>query len=239
LKHIHRAIINPENSHDLITNFWCALSLRKYNKSLWSNSLPHNPEINKTPLFYKVILKLVSQYYDTLKNENLRNFTGLAYNFILDSQKHIPVIAVKRTKPLMNTTWSSLHSADLSSEVRELWWQITHQVLNTSDRLFRFKLINNDLCGVCQIAPETTIHCFFQCITNSIAFNKVKILLPSINNLNFQDILDLRFTPPNVNRQAIVVGEYLYSVWAQRNNHIFHNNKKITCSHCSSLPTQT
>jgi hypothetical protein len=129
----------------------------------------------------------------------------------------------------MITIWSSLHSADLSSEVRELWWQVSHQVLNTSVRLFRFKLINSDLCEVCQNDSETTrpIHCFFQCISNSIAFQKLKIFLPSLNTLSFQDILDLRFNPPNVNRQAIVTGEYLYTMWLLRNNHIFHSNKKL------------
>jgi hypothetical protein len=226
LKHIHRIIANPEKALDL-TNFWCALSLRKYNNALWTNTLLHNSDLKQTPLYYKVILKLVNQYYDTLKSQSLSNFTSVAYNTILDSQKSSHIIALKRSKPLMITIWSSLHSADLSSEVRELWWQVSHQVLNTSVRLFRFKLINSDLCEVCQNDSETTIHCFFQCISNSIAFQKLKIFLPSLNTLSFQDILDLRFNPPNVNRQAIVTGEYLYTMWLLRNNHIFHSNKKL------------
>jgi hypothetical protein len=226
LKHIHRIIVNPEKALDL-TNFWCALSLRKYNNSLWTNTLLHNFDLKQTPLYYKVILKLVNQYYDTLKSQSLSNFTSVAYNTILDSQKSSPIIALKRSKPLMITIWSSLHSADLSSEVRELWWQVSHQVLNASVRLFKFKLINSDLCEVCQNDSETTIHCFFQCISNSIAFQKLKIFLPSLNTLSFQDILDLRFNPPNVNRQAIVTGEYLYTMWLLLNNHIFHSNKKL------------
>lgn len=159
LKHIHRVIVNPEKALSL-TFFWCALSLRKFNSSLWSNTLPHNLDFKQTPLYYKVILKLASQYYDTLKTQNLSNFTSVAYNTILDSQKHTPIITLKRSKPLMNTIWSSLHSADLSSEVRELWWQITHQVINTCVRLFRFKLISSDLCEICQNDSETITHCF-------------------------------------------------------------------------------
>jgi hypothetical protein len=59
---------------------------------------------------------------------------------------------------------------------------------------------------------------------------KLKILTPYLNNIDFQDILDLRFNLINFHRQAIVTGEYLYTIWSQRNNHIFRSDKKTPTS---------
>jgi hypothetical protein len=160
LKHIHKAILAPENALDL-TKYWCAIKLTKYNQNVWSNNLPHNSDTKQIPTFYKVILKLVQNFYSTLKDQNLSNFTRLAYETILNSQNHIPIIAQKRTITLMKTIWSSLYSADLSSEVRELWWQISHQIINTNVRLHRFKLVESNPCEICHKAPESVIHCFF------------------------------------------------------------------------------
>lgn len=126
----------------------------------------------------------------------------------------------------MKTIWSSLFNADLSSEVRELWWQISHQVISTNVRLHKFKLVTSNLCEICHKQEETIIHSFFQCPTNFLAHQKLNILLPHLNQIKYQDILDLRFEASNSNRYAIVVSEYLYSTWCLRNNHIFRNDRK-------------
>lgn len=149
LKHLHIYIKNPERNQGL-TAYWCALRLRRFNEALWSNSSPHSASVKDIPKFYQTALKLITVHYSQLKDVPTETFTKKAYQLILDSHKIIPKIANIRTLPLARMSWETVSAVDLSPNVRELWWQVTHGVVNTLYRLYIFKLVSSATCKICK-----------------------------------------------------------------------------------------
>jgi hypothetical protein len=90
-------------------------------------------------------------------------------------------------------------------------------------RLAKQKICPTDECPICLNNAETILHCFFQCDANARALKKLTTLEPTLRTTTYQNILDLKITSNQTNRTAIVISEFLYSVWNLRNSHIFQD----------------
>lgn len=225
LKHIHSYIMHPTNNHNL-TPYWCALQLRIFNRHLWNNSIPHCVDTQEVPPFYQNALKLTKSHYKELKDIPLENFTKKTYQLILYKKKIIPKIALTRPLPLVRSIWETMGTVDLTPNVRELWWQVSHDVIYTIHKLSAFKLTSDPRCRICKGPIENTIHCLFDCPTNKIALMHLKTLVPELEGKLYHQILDLKFDPPYQDRQAVVVGEYILAAWARRNLHLYEGIEK-------------
>jgi hypothetical protein len=128
IKHLFH-FISSDPIWGTLTSYWCALPLHKWAPTKWSNHIPHS----ETPsLFYTDALKLFKKHYGEIQSPNPKDFTKTAYQVII---KHLtkdpPRIVFKRGAAIVFPIWKKLKLFPLSPESRNLWWQISHQALNT------------------------------------------------------------------------------------------------------------
>jgi hypothetical protein len=112
----------------------------------------------------------------------MESFSKKAYNIILNDHKIPTKIEIQRSATVMRPIWQKITQYDLSPEVRDFWWQTAHGVINTKERLTKFKILQNDRCLRCDLFQETTEHCLFTCPTNKPALNALYALTSNIED---------------------------------------------------------
>jgi hypothetical protein len=97
-------------------------------------------------------------------------------------------------------------------------WQLSHCILATNSMLYHRHIRTDKSCPMCKAAEEDYFHRFFACSINSQALATLANLHPNIRFINKQDIFDLNFKG---HAAVILVTEYMYSCWSERNTVVF------------------
>ncbi|XP_074300660.1 uncharacterized protein LOC141631958 [Silene latifolia] len=95
-------------------------------------------------------------------------------------------------------------------------WGYTNNGINTREKLFRIGYSNSDKCCVCEAAPETQEHLFFECGYIKLIMNQIR----DWRKLQLSVTGDIQ-TAESTTQQgvyALVLTASYYHVWTQRNN---------------------
>ncbi|XP_074300784.1 uncharacterized protein LOC141632104 [Silene latifolia] len=95
-------------------------------------------------------------------------------------------------------------------------WHIRNNGINTREKLFRIGCCSSDSCCVCEAAPETQEHMFFECGYSKLIMRQIKdwcrLQISSVGGVNSSGSKVQR------NAYALVLVASYYHVWTQRNN---------------------
>ncbi|XP_074288907.1 uncharacterized protein LOC141614052 [Silene latifolia] len=122
-------------------------------------------------------------------------------------------LRLHQAKPIwFETVWSNWNTPKHSL----ISWLIKNNGINTREKLFRIGCSNSDRCCVCEAAPETQEHLFFECGYSKLIMSQIR----DWSKLQLSVTGDIR-TAGSTTQQgvyALVLTASYYHVWVQRNN---------------------
>ena len=149
------------------------------------------------------------------------------YNKMLIRNADFPHKTKEKWATDLNTTLSqdtfscyfqNIHKCTLSTKLRDFQYRLLNQAVITNTHLFKWKIIQADLCTFCEEQPESILHLLVKCKHSQLIWNKLfvklhtltgtyiqfteKEQLVGITNFQYQDLFNLIF---------IITKQYLYA----------------------------
>jgi len=232
LKHMQR-LIDPQVTvkWKYFAIYWIGLSLRKYNKSLADNSIPHTFDV---PPFYAKCLSIFRNFAKNYPSISFQNLSSkLLYHTLLK-----PVLKRPRVIshfPLLDfrPIWQNVHHSFIDPYSRDISWKLIQGCLPVNFLLNRFGMSPTNRCqGV-----ETLEHLFVNCPLTKTFY---KFILPwlreiipclklSTSTLRFS-ILPTNISPFQLSTMLCLLSEIRIIVWLARNKRK-HDNCNITSNY--------
>lgn len=112
------------------------------------------------------------------------------------------------------------------------WFQfkIIHRILGTRDLLLKMKISESNLCGLCNLYPETLKHLFSECCKSNFFWNQLIMRITSkINNLPFTSLTKIfGFLNTCNNQEALntilTVARYFIFVNSKNKSTLYYND---------------
>jgi hypothetical protein len=100
-------------------------------------------------------------------------------------------IRVEAAHPHLNwaSVWRNLHTAWLADDIRSEWYEVSHDLLPTNDRLYRIALKENDQCHTCG-TTGTSEHRILECGEGRTVWRWTGVRLASILRSSADQIPD-------------------------------------------------
>ncbi|KAM6568819.1 hypothetical protein CsatB_016804 [Cannabis sativa] len=202
-------------------NLWVKLinSIYLKNQDVWS--CPIKPDLS---WYFKKLLKIRN-----VTNANMVNQAVKGNKFKVN-RFYNELIEADRT-PYTATVWHKY----IVPKHRFMFWQIINENLLTRDHLSRFFPIHSGLCLVCDDAPESHNHLFFECIfTRNLIVFVEKWAGHMHWPKNISELHD-RVLPAKANLASKIMNAItaaaLYLLWKNRNDCLF----SMVCNSVASL----
>ena len=231
MSHLISLIKNRSASWTYFAKYWIGLHLKKENKILGSNLIPHSEII---PPFYTICLTVYKKFRDLYPDMLIDQLkTKEIYRLLISSLEIKP--KVLRNFPSVNfkQVFKNIYSPFIDLNVRNLIWRISHDVLYVNYFLLSKGIGNTKLCPFCN-KIETVSHLLLQCEMVT-PLNKIVLKLlraVSDNRIKFSE-KTFRFIqlPPLEDRvyniALILLSESRYAIWTCRNK-AHHESVKFT-----------
>ena len=222
IKEIIYFILHSHCLESIVAQHWLALPLKKW---FDTSDFILSPKRSRVNAYYKGSVSEFRDFHARWGHRPLDEATiKLIYADRLGKRVTTPKIFLRELQPKGvdgNTLFTRLHGSLISNEVRDLWFRIIHQILNTRLRLHNFRIINTMICPLCRYNVESEQHLFFDCPKIS----NVKTILDKLLTISNVDIYTVNlgkiFEGVDAQYNSIVLGEFMYSVWLVRNAIVF------------------
>ncbi|XP_058784180.1 uncharacterized protein LOC131658948 [Vicia villosa] len=131
----------------------------------------------------------------------------------------------------ISVCWHSLLRRNIARpRARITLWMLCHGQLPTKERLYRFGMLDNKICSLCNQVEETVDHLFFECPATKRVWNAVLVWL-NIQHLPLPWNLELPWILKNTKGKGwramllkLAVTEAVHEIWLFRNDLIFNSN---------------
>ena len=149
------------------------------------------------------------------------------YNKMLSRNADFPHKAKEKWATDLNTTlpqdtfscyFQNIHICTISTKLRDFQYRLLNQAVITNTHLFKWKIIQADICTFCEEQPESILHLLVKCKHSQLIWNKLFVKLHTltgiyiqftekeqllgITNFQYQDLFNLIF---------IITKQYLYA----------------------------
>jgi len=222
LKHlIHYMFGDPSNWHHF-TNYWCALPLRKFQPSLWSNLCPHSNQLGP---FYKKCIKNIQELAEIAPDFDFeKGNVKLVYKLFVKAETSPPRCIRLFPGHDLNKTFKNLHDPFIDPYSRDVCYKIIMQILPVTHLLCStYHLIPSaaNICSFCKRPHETYEHLFYYCPAVASLKNILSNLLSHFNvSLKFDMVYLLSINHNDKYSKAVVLflcTEYVKTIWLNRN----------------------
>ncbi|XP_075662942.1 uncharacterized protein LOC142632422 [Castanea sativa] len=114
----------------------------------------------------------VSELIDWANFQWNRGFIDAVYNrYSVKSSYHTARILMKEASQkgegsnMMSSSkvWTRIWQLHIPNKIKVFAWQLFHNILPTYDRLRQRRILENNMCPICNRFPETTIHALCEC----------------------------------------------------------------------------
>ena len=231
LKHLQDIINSKDVKFIYFSIYWVGLTLRHYNKDLYSLLSPHSDVV---PSFYRTCLDSLKLFKDKCESDDnddsdliVRYTTKMFYSVLLsDSSYHIKIVErypLVEFKPVFKRVFNSF----LDKYSRDVMFRIVHEILPVGSYLFRYNISRDEKCVFCK-SVETMSHLFVDCSVVKHLFTLLKNWIFSLSNstvtlsfkhICFQDLDTVSSKPRDV--ILLLISMYCNTVWSNRNLYKF------------------
>lgn len=215
------------------------------NYSLW-DVMTLNSLISAIPTEWKTAIKH-SQKQLRIKNENLellketkKKISKIFYVKYIKSLTEVPAKARKRWEESIETeiseetlsqAFKTSHNTTRNTKLITLQYKLLHRITTTNSKLYKFKLLETELCSFCGETKETIIHLFYFCsqIRNLwIQLNDLIIAKLNVSILDTKTVFlgyCLVTDPYNktINLLILLLKQYIYDSRCKKTIPIFRN----------------
>ena len=160
LCHLQKLICNHNANWTYFARYWIGLQLRKYNSSLFSNSMPHCEHV---PSFYKTCLTSFKKLINVNPDIEFGNLSCKSfYSILLETVSEKPRVEKIFPQIDYSSVWKNLYCSCIDPETRNISWMICHDVLFVNYFLFNKNISKVKSCPLCGNI-ETVSHLFLEC----------------------------------------------------------------------------
>ncbi len=203
--------------------------IRKY-----GNTVPFTKYYGIIDAICPFIKRLLKQNRNSNKNSqsNYRTFitkelsSSFMYNKSIENPSVIVNVLEKWEKILQEplddefvaSIFKNIKVVTLSTKLRSFHFRLLHNAVTTNDKLFKWKILENDLCTFCGVATESIIHLLWECDVAQQLWNQLSIFCKQKSNRNVKlscknIIFDRIVTKPFdcINTMCLITMHYIYS----------------------------
>jgi exonuclease III len=228
IKHLTHLVENPDKLWASLARYWVAMPLRHYNAEVWSNMAPHAPRPNK---FYSEAFQHYARYKELHPPPvATKDIVKHAYGVLIKTTSLPPKVFDTHPPHEKEALWKRLAKLPISPEARNFMWLISHEILPVKVFLKRRTIIKDDVCPMCDQAPETIEHCLLDCTMATPLKTVIFNYFPTLSIFTTSQLLACNFpqlTEEEINIISIVLSEGLFMNWLARNDRVFRK-KQIT-----------
>lgn len=231
LSHIQKLLNNHDAMWTYFAKYWLGIRLRKYNASLFSNTVPHGDTI---PDYYKKCMSTFDELIQSYPNLQFGTVSTRAFYDLLFKPEEITVKTLKLFPSIdFKVVFANLNSSCISPRARDLCWKMAHDVVYVNYFLKFRHISKTDKCPLCN-GIETVSHLFLECRFASL-LNKHILRLFNRNaspRLLLSEVVFrfLKFSYPNDVKHKlllILLSESRLAIWQIRNLAL-HEKKVLT-----------
>ena len=238
---ISKIVYCQELSWTVFGNIWLGIQLHSFDDYNFSNSIPH-------------CIEDLPNYYDSLKN-TLNVIKNLDENISLLSKAHCkayyvqlldsfvkfqkPVIVEKHPEIDFNDVFINVCNKRIDPLVLDVTFKLAHGAIPVADRLYNFGIKIDRLCTFCKSENETISHLFFYCTHIQWCKKFLVSWLHDICDIGIsKDLICFSLFPHKIPKHIldtclILLSEYRFSIWTQRNKIRFDRNRSSPCDTAS------
>lgn len=214
--------------------YWVGIHLKKY--YTFSNNSPHSFDM---PQYYVECLK---QFKEFMKdNPDFQFATASLKTVYILLRKKVAIIArVVNLHPSIdfNIVWKSCHNKFISPEVRNLSFQIAHDIVATNMRLWTINITNDKDCTLCKASIEFMDHLFVKCkfvkslwmwledLFYKTCNHRLKITPELVLYKQFMKLDKLSIFEKDL--ILLLISELVYTIWVHRLNVKYDKAKSST-----------
>ncbi|GAU48398.1 hypothetical protein TSUD_405430 [Trifolium subterraneum] len=126
----------------------------------------------------------------------------------------------------VNGDWNLLWKIKAPPKVKNLIWRICRRCVSTRARLQDKGVNCPNLCALCNIEGEDSLHVFFKCPSSQNVWSMTsffQVVSSVINNENEASAIVFQILRQLSKEDAALFACILWSIWKQRNNQIWNN----------------
>lgn len=171
INHIFQFLFGDFAKWHAFTEYWIGLQLCFVKPSLRKNNIPHAFE---PPEFYKSCLSLFKSFVNGSNQSEFDQIISVKsiYWNLMDESKGVARITKKHPRIDFTMCWKNIHLKINHPQVRDLCWKISHDILPTNEKLYRFNLIKSPKCPMCG-QVESFVHLFVFCKLANMCWKEI------------------------------------------------------------------
>ena len=166
--------------------YWIGFNLRKFDKELGSNLIPHSVD---RPAYYDRCMKVFKEVENILgDNKNIIDVKSVKeiYGVFLNHKKIIPRIVTINKDVNFKKVYTNCWMSSIPPEIKNFNYKMINNVLPINHYLVRYGMARNNLCTLCNSHVETLTHLFLKCHFVHLIWLEVMRLCNELYNVRLQ-----------------------------------------------------
>ena len=160
------------------------------------NSLNYYSLIKAIPNGYRLKCDTTRpQTFITRVSKLQSHHSTFLYNKMLSRNADFPHKAKEKWATDLNTTlpqdtfscyFQNIHICTISTKLRDFQYRLLNQAVITNTHLFKWKIIQADICTFCEEQPESILHLLVKCKHSQLIWNKLFVKLHTLTGIYIQ-----------------------------------------------------
>ena len=109
-----------------------------------------------------------------------------SYPFLLTWIDLITWINATLPQDTFSCYFQNIHKCTISTKLRDFQYRLLNQAVITNTHLFKWKIIQADLCTFCEEQPESILHLLVKCKHSQLIWNKLFVKLHTLTGIYIQ-----------------------------------------------------